>query len=251
MWEADFQKLVSDYLKKSRLKNVKFSQRALAKKLLVSSSTLSDLVNGRRHVSAKKALSILNRLPEVDPIRRAKLEMRIQSSFEKRVPLNKENYDIILEWVFLGILCVLELDNAPHTSHEIGDALGVNIKKIESALARLTKLGMIKKNLENRYTIECAYFETTDEIADSRIAEAHINDMDKAKDALRRLPPQLRDFTSLVVSGDMTRLAAAKKLARRFFMQLSRTLTGSQRNEVYKISLQIYPLTQKNTGTRK
>lgn len=247
MWENEFQKVISDYFRKAKLKNSRFSQRALAKKMSVSSSTLSDLLNGRRHVSAQKALKILARLTDLDGGVKTNLEARIGLASARRVQLNKDSYDLISEWIYLGILCLLELEDAPKSPSEIALALGMNEGVVKKAVSRLTQLGMLVAKPGGGFSIENAYFETSDDVADEQIVASHLNGLDKAREALLSEPTSRRDFISLTVAGDVGKLAAGKKLTRRFISQLSRTLTGAKLNEVYRISVQIYPLTKRKT----
>jgi DNA-binding MarR family transcriptional regulator len=245
MWEVDFQKFIADYFSSAKLKNQRFSQRSLAKKLQISSSTLSDLISGKRHVSATKAMKILAQLNDVDDIRKSALEDRIQACNDRRFLLDNENYDLILDWLFLGILCVLELDSPPRTAAAIAQSLGVQRDRLDAALDRLLEVGLIHRTAEG-YSLEKVYFETTDGIPDSRIVKSHLDGMEKAADVLRNIGPDSRDFISLVTAGDSRKLRAAKALVRRFLQQLSRTLTGTKRDEVYKVNIQIFPLTRQD-----
>jgi uncharacterized protein (TIGR02147 family) len=242
MWEVEFQKLIADYFSATRLKNQRFSQRALAKKLKISSSTLSDLISGNRHVSSSKAMKILAQLGDIAEEKRFALESKIRASSGRRVLLDDRNYDLILDWLFIGILCVLELDSPPRTPAAIAEALGVQPDRLKTACDRLVEVGMIRETAAG-YSLENVYFETTDDIADSRIVKSHIDGMEKATEALENVGADSRDFISLVIAGDSRKLRAAKVLVRRFLQQVARTLTGTKRDEVYKVNVQIFPLT--------
>lgn len=245
MWHSDFRQLMGDYLRERQSGNTRFSQRALARKLRISAGTLSDLLSGRRDVSPSMALTMLDRIPDADADRVERMRRLLRTSQGQRIVLAPDHYDLILEWSYLGILCLLELDGAPRTRAEIARRLGLTEDRAALCLKRLIETGMLRESAEG-YVIEGGYFGTTDEIPNPRIVESHLHDMEKAASALRELPPARRDFISMTVAGDRARLSAAKTVARRFLEQAARALGGGERNEVFKISVQMYPLTRQD-----
>jgi|GEM_PF-4003553 len=244
MWESEFQSLVSGYFDSCRETNAKFSLRSLARRFQVSPSTLSDLLNGRRAVSEKKALQMMEMVPDMDARRARAVREGIAAAHRDPVVLAKKDYDLLLNWLNFGVLCSLELENAPGTEEEVAKLLGVAVPQVEACVERLNKADMVTRE-DGVLKLTGSYFATEDNIQNDDLVKAHLNDMPRAAQALKTLSVEERDFTSVIVVGDSRKMAMAKLLTRRFLNKFCDVVKGTTADEIFKISVQIYPLTQK------
>jgi uncharacterized protein (TIGR02147 family) len=117
----DSQQLIKDFLlqyyQNAKAKNSKFSKRSFAKKLEISSSSLSEIITGKRKVSYKKALALASKINlHHQDLVRLRFSYEQNKKFEnlnklnlklKEVVIEKEDFEIIFEWEYFAIIALI------------------------------------------------------------------------------------------------------------------------------------------------
>jgi len=86
---------------------------------------------------------------------------------------------------------------------------------------------------------------TSDDIVDLSLRKCYEENLDLAKNALNEREIDERDFSTITMAIDPAKMSIAKERIRRFQDELSDLMETGNRSEVYRLSMQLFPLTQK------
>ncbi len=233
-------------------KNPAFSLRSFAKKLQMSPSSLSEILNGKRNVSKKLAIKILTRLGS-DPKDQHKIihlfdyqkgqTKKDNDSKMNFLELSSDQFQTLSQWYHFAILSLAETKGFVAEPLWIARRIGIKLNEAEQALERLQRLGLIEWS-RSKKTLKLTKgpLSTSDDIANSAVKQSHYEDLKLAADKLDQVTVDERDFTSVTVAIDKTKLNQAKKMIRDFQDQLSAFLETGTQTEVYKMCFHIFPL---------
>ena len=253
------QKLLQERLAEAQRTNPRFSIRAFAGKVGVHFAALSSILNGRRNVSRKLASRIADRL-YLDPQQRAELlalfpqEKRVArgraegvTSSEVLQPgylqLGAQQFRIAAEWEHFAVMSLLQCSEYESTAEWIARRLNITETRARQVIQRLIELELVfidetgsLKRSENNYR-------TPDDFADVSLKKSHEQTLDLARESIYRDSVEERDFTSVTVAVNPKNLRTAKELIRKFQDELCDKLEDGRRTEVYRLSVQLFPLT--------
>lgn len=242
------QYLLKEFERRS-LANPKYSMRAFARDLEIHSGTLSSIMNNRRAVGAKVLAHIMKKLP-LSAMEKKKIlsEMMapVPTETEKPVLIDEKVLSIIKDWEHYAIMSYLQLRKAKRDPEDIAKAFGLPLSKIQRALANLEKAELLKHE-GGKYKVVYKSFTTTRGIPSAALREAHIQYIDKAKAALTEFTTEERDITGRTMAISSKNLPKAKELIRQFRGELSELLEEGGADEVYRLNIQLFPLTRKKT----
>lgn len=234
-------------------KNPAFSLRSFAKKLQVSPSSLSEILNGKRNVSKKLAVRILTRLGS-DPKDQNKIiqlfdygknGIKVSSPKNKYLELSADQFQILSQWHHFAILSLAETRGFSADPIWIAERLGIKISDADGALERLQRLGFIEWNRAKKNLKVCqGEMATSDDISNTAVRQSHFEDLKLAAQKLDEVDVNERDFTSITIAMDKTKLPEAKNMIRDFQDQLAAFLETGKQTEVYKICFHLFPLSQ-------
>lgn len=254
------QTIVGQAFAQLQAKNPSYSLRSFAAKLGMSPSATSEILRGKRKVSVGLAEKILVRLG-VDPKERQKT-LRLYENKSLNAELSEVNrywelrsdeFQLISKWYHFAVLSLAELKEFQFDPLWIAHRLGISYRQAESTMERLERLGYLKRKIKCPKQVEILKPELTssDGVADDAVRISHLEDLKLAERALDQIDLNLRDFTSLTIAIDKSKLAYAKKMIRDFQDQIVDFLSVGKLDEVYKISIQMYPLTKQNLPNKK
>jgi uncharacterized protein (TIGR02147 family) len=246
-----------DYQKK----NPAFSLRSFAKKLQVSPSSLSEILNGKRNVSKKLAVRMLARLGS-DPKDQNKIiqlfdynknsTTKVSEPSKKYLELSSDHFQILSQWHHFAILSLTETKGFIADPVWISERLGIKVTEAELALERLQRLELVEWNrLKKSLKITKGQLMTSDDIADTAVRKSHFEDLQIAAKKLDEVDIVDRDFTSMTVALDKNKLPQAKKMIRNFQDQLATFLETGTQTEVYKICFHLFTLSQNSKNNRR
>jgi len=233
-------------------KNSRFSLRAFAAKLDVNPGALSHILNGKRNVSRRLAEKISFKL-ELDPQLRSEIlsgfpvkrGYRKSASAEPRyLELDAADFKVSAEWEHFAIMSLINCQGFNSSSEWIAERLGISLTKATQAIERLKTLGMISRNEEGKISRATRSYRTTDDIASVSMKKHHEQTLDMARLSLHREEVGQRDFTTLTLALNPQNLQRAKELVRKFQDDLSDEVESSDATEVYRLAIQLFPLTK-------
>lgn len=219
-------------------KDPNYSLRAHAQQLGISPGSYSEFVSGRRRISDKKALEIARKL-QLDPAAQELLE---QLASSERVVLPDEQFQMIRDWHYFAILSLLECHTPPTSNEEISQRLGLTRELTDTSIQKLIEMKLLYQNADGSLAITGLSYFTNDGIPSTVIRSAHHEGLKLAAKAIDEIATDERDFTSLTFSGNSRQIAKAKKEVRRCLDKVSQIMGHSQKDQVYRLSIQLFPL---------
>ena len=241
--QLEFQKLLRTHLTEGQIRNSAYSIRAFAKRLEIGVGTLSQVLSGKRNLSAKSISKVLVRL-NVSPAIKAKIlthdEKKLSFQYSE---LNADQYFILSEWYYLGILNLIRTKNFISSPQHISERLGISLTLARQAVGRLERAGLLKitngKMMRTR-----AALATSDGIQNSALRKSHYQSLELARNALDCHAFESFDTTWLTFAFDPKRMPEAKASIRKYQDEFAEQFsTSPDATQVYRFSTQLFNLT--------
>ena len=250
--------LLNQHLVAAQLKNPQYSSRAFSRKLGLSSGALSEIMNGGRPVSQKIATRICDRLG-LDPMERNQVLEKYASKKISDLPasesasflrLSTDKFRMMSEWHYFAITSLINTKGFQSNPEWIAERLGLAAILVEQAISRMIRLQVIHLKKNGDYQLGNMMIRTSDDLTDVSIQKNHAETLELAKSALENRSVEERDFTSLTLPFDPKNLPEAKQLIRKFENEwLVHFDLNDKPREVYRLAIQLFPLTQKPKRT--
>lgn len=241
------QRILQKKFQESQSRSTGFSQRAMAKKLGLSSGALSEILNGKRKISPKLAQKLAQQL-QLSPAERKEAGLPSLAKKESDFRLSADMFQLISEWWHFAILNLITTKGFRSDSSWIAGRLGLTRGKIEEALLRLKRLDLVRADKSGRLTRTHAQLSTSDNIRDLAIQRAHRMDLELVDQSLSQVPVSLRDMTSVTFTLDPKRLARLKEIVRQFQDDFLAEAESAPGTEVYRLATHLFPLTKVHNG---
>jgi uncharacterized protein (TIGR02147 family) len=244
--------------------NRRYSLRAFARDMGVSTSLLSSLLNQKKGLSEKSALTICKNLGlskvqttvfmlsvkmthSRSPQKRAQAQsefQRLLTKKESKALLDDQTLNTIANWVHLTIL---ELSDLPQCTHEVkwfAKMLGISEAVTGKAIKSLLDSGQLIFT-NGRYLQSMNETSTEMDKPNPALKRFHSEIIDRAKQSLTDDPPEKREFIGITLAFDSSDLQEAKEMIRTFQEEFCERFyrSAKNRNSVYQLSTQLFPLT--------
>lgn len=244
-----------------QLKNPAFSMRAFAKRLQLSPSALSEILGGKRKISKKMAERILERMcldpKELETIlatfetkpsteTSASQTKSLLQKYKKNLnflKLSADQFNLISEWQHFAVLSLMDTVDFVSDLSWMAKRLSISILDLQRTLIRLSDLKLVTKKY-NKFVPTNAPLITSDNISNAAVKKSHYADLKLAETALNEVSVDERDFTAITIAADKSKLPEAKRMIREFQDSLTQFLEDGTKDEVYKMTFYIYPLTR-------
>lgn len=243
--------LLKTELRSSKSRNRAFSARAFSRRLGISSGGLSAILSGKRRVSSKYAVRILDRL-NVQGERRARIERLFgkenSDSLEQaafNVPyreLSSDQFELIRSWEHFAILNLTRIPDVGSDPHAIAKRLGISRRQAQNAMTRLVRLGMLEILPDGKMIRREARYKTSDGQKSEALRYSHAKNLKLAARSLKNDPIEIRDFLAMTVAINPNRIDQARLIIRKAFGELCDLLEEDPVSEVYKACFQLFPL---------
>ena len=245
------------YLEEKQKINSAYSLRALARDFNLDSSSLSQVLRGRRILPLNVANTIADRMKLSDKERTLFFESlnRLRFSIDDieikklddRFMLDGSYYKVIAEWEHYAVLSLLELDGFTADESSIAERLNIKTDRAKQVLDNLESSLLIRR-AGNRIIKVHDDVRTTEDVPSQALDDSHLETLELGKEKLK-IRKALRDFSSSTFSIDMAKLPQAKTIIREFRQKMTALLKDGNKTEVYQLAIQFYPLT--NTDDSK
>lgn len=241
------------------------SLRALSKKLEVSTSFLSEVLNGKKGISVELAFKIAIKLnftnvetqtfcllvqldQEQDPAFREKLLERLNDLNPQRKThdLSADVFKSIAEWHHAAILELTYLMGFRSTPESIASYLGISKTDAELAVDRLERLELIERDSRGQLKKTHNYLKTEAKVPVAAFKTFHAQVLHKAAGALQTFAPNERVSATDVLAFDSKHIDRVSRLAREFASAVLKLSERSKvKDSVFALSTHFFPLTQK------
>ncbi len=239
-----------------RSRNESYSLRAFARFLRVPSGPLSEIMAKKRTLSVPLGKKICDRLG-YNPAEQQKFLGLVQKHRRGRVAapepdapedpaayrqLELDKFALMSDWYHFALLSLMETKDFSHDEKWIAARLGISTVEARGALECLSRLGMVQ-NIQGKWigTGEWSTPHNVPSLAGRRFEKQGLQ---KASEALEHVPVEQRDITSITMAIDPAKLPQAKELIRRFRREMAQFLEQGERKEVYKLNVQLFPLSK-------
>jgi hypothetical protein len=258
---------LSEELVRRTQKNNAYSLRSFARDLDITSSWLSEVLNGKKGMSEDKA-GIMATSLGLSSVERKLFQLSVKaaharsrkdrllaqkelSNFEQgKSSLQKmsvDGFQPFSEWYFLPLLEMSELTECEHTPEWFAKKLNLSVTLTTDALKRLIAgKQMIYEN--GKFHASHTESSTTFDIPSAAIKKFHQQMMSQAERALTEQPVQQREFTNMTLAFEGDRVEDAQRFIRKFQQEFAEQFypdKAQQKDSVYQLSIQFFRLDQK------
>ncbi len=237
--------ILLEELASAQARNPAYSMRSFAQKIGIGQSAVSEIVAGKRPVTRKAAEKILLGLArppdEIEKILEGR-EGAVQSHAYRAIDM--DSYHLIASWHHYAILSLAETKNFQSSSKWIARRLGISEKTASEAIERLLRLGLIESGKNGKLAVTGESFEAISTVANPALKKANRENLELAQTALETIAVEDRDFTALTLCFDPDRMDEARKIIKQFRRQFDRAMESGRKTEVYKLCIQLFPLSQ-------
>ncbi len=254
----DFRVFLRDELKTRMENNRSYSLRAFAKSLEISPSNLSMILNGRTPVSLKFIDNIGGKLS----LEKEKIyEYQFALLKEKNGDQNLNNFEyiessrfkIIKDWYHYAILNLMRVKGFVQSANWISKRLQISVNEAQMAIENLQKAKFLKVvsgqwvDTSNLYTSH-----TNNKRANKYAKENQIQLFTKAFEAINDVSFEDRNHTGVTIAFNTSDLEEAKEFITKFRKQfINKFDKKTSADEVYHLSLALFPLSNKKRGEKK
>lgn len=249
-------RLVRGALAEHQARNPGFSLRAFSRRMKVSPAELSLIFRGKRQLTRRMGEKLLEGLA-LDPVSARTLLERLphRLSRKKRAPhvstpsalkyvqLSADEFNVVADWYYLAILSLAETAAFQSDPQWIAERLGIRRQEAISAIATLVRLGLLERK-KRSLGLTGRRFTTTQDIPSAPIRKNHAQALELARRALDETPVELREFGASIIAADPDLLPEAKARLRELRREVSRILESGKKKEVYRLSVQLIPLSR-------
>ncbi len=252
-----------DYLKREfegRVRrNGRYSLRAFARDLGIPASNLTEILQKRRGLSVQTASRMSMRLKlgadeaeyfvasvEAEHGRSeaaregARGRLRALESASGFSILSLETYEVIADWIHFGLMELTEIAGGVANAAR---RFRSSPERVRAALSRLEKLGLMERRPDGEWRQTAQDLATPDPVSSRAIRAHHAQVLGEALDALETVPPEQREFSTMIFAVDSSRVEEAKRELRRFRRRFCKEIQdGGSKDRVYCLGIQLFPL---------
>lgn len=249
-------------------RNARYSLRAFARDLGLSSARLSEILNYKCGLSRASALKLVQHLSLDDKaaayfidlvessdarshVKRQLASIRVQHAQGQNYTQIKDDvFRVISDWYCLALLELTELDCFESNVEWIANALRIPPEQADEAIERLKRLKMLDE-IRGKLKASTSYRATSDGVPSDAIQKFHREILSKATDAIATQNVDRRYLSSMVMPVSSTFIDEAKGRIRDFRYSLNKSAnTSDKKDEVYCLSIQFFSLTPGINDTR-
>lgn len=225
-------------------KNARFSIRSLSRKVDIPAGRVSEMLSGKRGLSEYYAekIAVGLKLPKEERQKLyAMISIKARKNHLHKTLLDKE-IELLSSWEHFAILNVMNLDDFESDPKWLASRLGLSIEKVNRSLQILEQLSLISM-VDGKFARTPNRITTSVDVPSSALRQALKADIEKSMQVLDKVPPEVRDFSSMTMVIDTQKLKRAKKLIENFHHRMSLLLEKGPKTEVYNLNVQFYPVT--------
>lgn len=229
-------------------KNPSYSLRAFSRSLGMDSSTVSAILKGKRPLTIKTAQKIVEGLNITNPMEAQALIMGTFVKEEKEAlpsysELAMQSAKAISSWEHFAILALLEIPDFKGMERSISERLNIPFGIVSECLVRLEKLDLVK-NENGAWKLTGKNMATPSQIPSAALREGHRQYISKALESLESDAVDVRDISGITMAVSRSRLSEAKAMIQDFRRRLSAYLEEGKKDAVYRLNIQLFPLSQ-------
>lgn len=236
--------------------NSKYSLRCFARQLNLSSAYVSQVLNGKRMLSIETAALIGEKLkwPEnraqrfvllvqlartTDVKSQAALRQKLNPAKLNFTEIQQEQINALSDWRFAAVLELTEVEGFQSCERWIARRLGITVIESSDILYQLMRAKLLEVDDLGSFRKTNQYAAMTGPQAKRAIQTYHRGALKRAERAVGD-PIENREFRSLTVSTDPSRLMEFKRRIRGFEDEMTAFMEDGPRKGVFQFSIQLF-----------
>jgi uncharacterized protein (TIGR02147 family) len=257
--EPYFKVKLRDELSLRQRKNPQYSLRAFARNLGLQPAVLSDILNDKRKLPAKSAKAVCEKLL-LSPVETARFVNSVKPSTVasgktvssdldfKLIEANEAGFKVIAEWEHYAILDLIKIRGFKSDTEWMARRLGSTKLRMATVVSNLNSAGLISIDKKGNIKALQDSVTTTTDVASTALKISHKEALELGIKKLEEVALHERDFSSITLALDLTKMSDLKKEIREFRHHLLKKYGGTEKaNSVYQMCVQLYPLTDTST----
>lgn len=253
-WPMSYVEQIKNEFVKRKNSKKNYSLRAFARDLRVEASTLSKVIKGSR----KLPLSLVDQVCQGLSLSLKDKELFYSSVIGDKGIRNtrfittnlyhtlkgNSSFVVISEWEHYCFLNLLKLNNFQHDLRWAAKKMRILPSRLETVIENLKKADLLIVTSEGRFVRKYSNISSGDEFQSLALKVAHQNDLKIAVQRIWETEVEERDYASMVMAINSKKIKLAKKITRRYFEEMSSLLESENADEVFQLSVQLFPLTK-------
>lgn len=259
------QVLNEEFARRSK-RNTRYSLRAFAAHLQMHPSALSRILSGKQRLSKSSALEVTKKLSMCNETSRLFLQSVVDEQHKlgvqelgeavaipelkvQPIAINEKDHDVMARVL---CLCIRELtltqDFQPDPNW-IAERCGGSVEEVKTCLEALLRVGLIEiKGGTYVHTMRHLTAVNSKETSATRI-RLQREIAEKGMESVTKVPFERRGHYGMTMAVDPARIPAANKKILEFMESLCDFLEMGDRREVYQLSVQLFPLTNRDQNS--
>jgi uncharacterized protein (TIGR02147 family) len=257
---SDFRLWLQEEYTKRCGKNPSYSLRAFAALLDLDSSSVSQILTGKRKASAKLALGIFEKLGVHPTIAQRILGSlkptagRPSNQTKKKQSTPEPNYGqltldafaVVADWYHYAIMELTVTEGFKNDPQWIARSLNISVIEVKVAIERLMRLELIEEKdgtlIQTENLLSNGFTGVTTSGAHKQLQRQVLQ---KALEAIDNTPQEDKDITSMTMAIDRSKLPEARKLIQKFRRDLCQFLENGKKEDIYHLGVQLYPVSKR------
>lgn len=239
-WKLELANLLRQEFEKARSRNPRYSMRQFAKRLNLSSGTISELLSGKRNLSPNKAIEILDQLQISKRVRNrymAMMGLPVKIDREPPDPTSLQNHD----WIDQAIAGYFELNNDDIDALWISRKTGVPTAEIEMRIKKLLAARILLESPDGRLTHPIKNVDATGLDRDMR-HRFYRQSLDLAAKAMEHTSEERCFFSVYTFTGNSSQIAMFRREFKSLVDRISALTEENNSSELIQISVQAFPI---------
>ncbi len=245
---------INEFLALKQSENPQYSMRAFSRDMGIHSSTICQVIKGKRRLPLKHAHRFAKKMslaPNektlfMESLYRTKTnidDIKI-SKLDERFIIDESHHKVIAEWEHFAILELFEFDDFKLTSKEVAFQLGIDISRAEIVINNLLTASLLTINTDGEFQRTHNDIRTTEDISNQALKDSHKETLEMGINKIEEIEVELREFSSTTVAIDLEKLPEAKTIIREFNQKMTELLRDGKKTDVYQLAIQFFPLTE-------
>lgn len=243
-----------EHLKKDfderRKRNPNFSLRSYSKWLGLSPAFLSQVLSGRRNVSAGTGKQILDRLG-VSPAEKSYFlghlsQIQIDEAPLPHETIDQETFSVISDWISISIFAMSKMRGAQADPRWIAQKLEVPVELAREAYQRLLQLQLIEEAGGSFRQVKPPVVVPSNE-SSAAIRRFHKQNLERAYEKIDTVAVAERLFNGLTVALSRHKLPMLQEKIDAFLDSLEAYEEPGNASDVYHVAIQVFPQTKEGS----
>lgn len=249
MKEANYRDILRLEFESRKLRNNSYSMRAFARSIELSSGALSEILQGKRNLSPKKAFLIAEKLKcdesekeqFIESVNKSSLIAKNGEEGQSVHNLSLEVFEVISSPDCMSILAMSDLDGFKLNIDWIAKQLDITNKEVAYALKLMRDIGLLEVIDGNEQLCSDFVF-STDGIPSRAIRNYHHKMLSKASEALEKQAVEARDISGISFAIDPDQLSLIKKDILAFQKRMIKKYSQGNKKQVYHLEMALFAL---------